>query len=107
MEHFKNIEKRNGCDFGMVDCDLHPNHLAENEWPRVGKSGFDNNLRLNELMAIAYGMNNPKPNIIIKGGPRAKWYLKYSHIDELDEQIARYNFRPSQRNCTMYIITWE
>jgi hypothetical protein len=105
MEHFQKIKKRKGCDIGMMN-DLHPEHLAADEYPRKGKSGFDKKLKLEDIMDIAYRMNNPKPNIIIKAGNNAKWYLKYSPKEEIDERIEKTKFRDLRR-CTMYIIDWE
>tara|TARA_A100001037_G_scaffold304412_1_gene341133 strand:+ start:1453 stop:1761 length:309 start_codon:yes stop_codon:yes gene_type:complete len=102
MEHFKNIEKRLGCDIGLINCDLHP----EDGEGRVGKSGLDKTLKLNEILEIAYKMNDPRPNIIIKGGKNAKWYLKYCRIDKLDKEIEKTKFRDTSR-CTMFIITWD
>ena len=101
MEYFKNIEKRNGVDIGYKN-DLHP---EDNKW-RVGISGLDKTLKLHDLVDIAYAMKNPKPNIIIKGGKNAKWYLKYCLFDEIDKQIEKTKWRDSSR-CTMYIITWD
>ena len=97
-----NIEKRIGCDIGWHDRDLHP----ENGYGRVGKRGLDKNMKLHEIIEIAYTMNNPKPNIIIKGGENAKWYLKYSDKDKIEEGIEKAEWRDNRR-VTMYIITWE
>ena len=100
------VEIREGCDFGIKN-DLHPDHLAANEYPRVGKGGFDKELERDDLIQIAYEMNNPKPNIIIKAGVNAKWYLKYSPIEELDERIEKTKWRTGIKRSTMYIIDWE
>jgi len=35
---------------------------------RVGKEGYDKNLKLNDMIEMAYTMDNPRPNIIIKAG---------------------------------------
>ena len=100
MEHFRNIERRDGVDLGYK-TDLHP----KDRMGRVGKSGFDKTLRLNDIIDIAYSMENPRPNIVIKGGPNAKWYLKHCEEDKIDEKIEKNKWRDSSR-CTMYIITW-
>jgi hypothetical protein len=100
MEHFKNIERRDGVDI-VYKKDLHP---EDNKF-RVGSSGFDKNLKLNDLLEIAYTMNNPRPNIIIKAGKNAKWYLKYCSFDKINEQIEKNKWRDSSR-CIMYIVTW-
>ena len=99
MEYFKNIERRDGVDIGRTN--LHPSSCNF----RVGKCGFNKTLKLNDLIEIAYTMNNPKPNIIIKAGKNAKWYLKYCSSDKIDEQIEKNKWRDCSR-CTMYIITW-
>lgn len=98
MEHFKTIEKRLNSDL-KKGSDLHP----EDGRGRVGKSGFDKNLKLNDLLEIAYTMNNPRPNIIIKAGKNAKWYLKFCMTEIIDEKIASNG--PSR--CTMFIIQWD
>lgn len=97
MEHFIKIEKRLGCDIGRGG-DLHP----EDDRCRVGKSGFDKNLKLYEILEIAYSMKNPRPNIVIKAGKNAKWYLKYCSVDKIEKN----KYRDSSR-CTMYIVIWD
>ena len=101
MEHFTNIEKRMGCDIGRANG-LHP---ADGKW-RVGKEGFNKDLKLNDMIELAYTMENPRPNIVIKGGKNAKWYLKYCIVDKIDEQIEKTKYRDCSR-CSMYIITRE
>lgn len=100
MEHFKNIERRDCVDI-LYKKDLHP---EDNNF-RVGSSGFDKSLKLNDILEIAYTMNNPRPNIIIKAGKNAKWYLKYCSFDKINEQIEKNKWRDSSR-CIMYIVTW-
>lgn len=58
-----NIERRDGVDMTFKK-NIHP---EDKKW-RTGKSGLDKNLKLNNILEIAYSMNNPKPNIIIKAG---------------------------------------
>ena len=84
MEHFTNIEKRLRCDIGRSNG-LHP---PDGKW-RVGKEGFNKDLKLNDMIELAYTMENPRPNIVIKGGKNAKWYLKNCLIEELDQKIER------------------
>ena len=103
MDHFTKIEKKLGCDIGRSNG----LHHEDGKW-RVGKEGVNKNLRLNDLVELAYTMDNPRPNIIIKGGKDAKWYLKYCIADKIDEQIKKpYNRRDNVARCIMYIITWE
>lgn len=101
MEHFRNIERRDGVCIGYKD-DLHP----EDGRGRVGKSGFDKTLRLNDIIDIAYTMENPRPNIIVKGGPNAKWYLKYCEEDKIDDKIEKTKWLKQAKMCTTYIIKW-
>jgi hypothetical protein len=105
MEHFQNIEKRKGCNLKHGN-DLHP----ENKERRIGKFGFDKTSKLNEMLEIAYKMENPRPNIIIKAGKNAKWYLKYCMVNKIEEEITKNkatNEGTGGNRCTMYIITWE
>ena len=105
MDHFTMIEKRNGCDV-KKGCDLHP----EDGRGRVGKSGFDKKLKLNDLLDIAYSMNNPRPNIIIKAGKNAKWYLKFCMVDKIEEKIEenrKHSTAFGPNRCTMYIVKWD
>ena len=101
MEHFTKIEKRIGCDVGRGDG-IHP----EDGRGRVGKEGFDKNFKLYEILEIAYSMKNPRPNIVIKAGKNAKWYLKYCSIDKIDEKIEKNKYRDLSR-CTMYTVIWD
>ncbi len=55
-------------------------------------------------MALAYHMDE-KPNIIIKAGPNAKWYIKKCHPDTLEREIEKQKWRNVSR-CTMYVINW-
>jgi len=41
----------------------------------VGKRGIDKNYNLQQILELAHKMEE-KPNIIIKAGPKAKWYFK-------------------------------
>ena len=101
MDHFTKIEKRLGCDIGRQN-DLHP---KDGKW-RVGKSGFDKTLKLTDMIELAHTMENPRPNIVIKAGKNAKWYLKYCEVDKIDEQIKKTEYRDCSRSI-MYIITWD
>ena len=102
MDHFTKIEKRLGCDIGRQN-DLHP---KDGKW-RVGKSGFDKTLKLTDMIELAHTMKDPRPNIVIKAGKNAKWYLKYCEEDKIDEKIEKTKWISQSSRCTTYIITWE
>ena len=70
MEHIASLEKRIGADLGYHESNLRP----ANDEGCVGKSGLDKSLSLERVVEIAYKMDE-KPNVIIKAGPRAMWYL--------------------------------
>ena len=94
MEHIKNVQIRKGVDVGYHSSNLHP-------YPR----GIDESYTFEMVLNLAYEMEN-KPNIIIKAGPRAKWYLKYFQKDTIEDEIEKQKWRDTSR-CTMYIIDWE
>ena len=102
MEHFERIQKNRGCDIGRGN-DIHP----EDGTGRVGKSGFDKQLQLNDIIEIAYTIKNPRPNIIIKAGENAKWYLKYCDLSQVDEKIQQTKKWRDTSRATMYVIEWE
>lgn len=101
MEHIKQITKRVGADVGYHSSNLHP----ANREGCVGKSGIDKNYTLGQVIELAYKMDE-KPNIIIKAGPNAKWYLKRFSLDSINEEIERQQWRDLSRS-TMYVIEWD
>ncbi len=107
MEYVKKFNKRDGCDFGYHQDNLHP----ESGEGRVGKSGIDKTKTLTEVIKLASTMNNPRPNIIVKAGKNAKWYLKYTLLNELEEKIKKAKWNGTRdaklKRCTMYIIEWD
>ncbi len=101
MEHFKHIEKRCGCDIGYHESNLHP---IDREGC-VGAAGIDKSYTLSMVMNLAYKMPD-KPNILIKAGKNAKWYMKKFPPDKIDEAIEKQKWRDTTRS-TLYIIDWE
>ena len=101
MEHVKNIEQRKGVDVGYNGSNIQP---IDREGC-VGASGIDKSYTLDMVMKLAYKLDN-KPNIIIKAGPNAKWYMKKVHVDEIDNEIEKQKWRNTSR-CTMFIIDWD
>jgi len=100
MEHFKSVEKREGCD--LYGDNIHPIDRVG----CVGKSGIDKSYTLDMVMKLAYKMDD-KPNIIIKGGKNAKWYMKKVQPNKIDDAIEKYKFKDNIHLCTMYIIVWD
>jgi hypothetical protein len=102
MEHIRKFEKRNGCDVGYHSSNIHP---ADGEG-RVGARGIDKNLTLVQLIEIAYKMEE-KPNILVKAGPNAKWYIKKFDSNIIDEEIEKQRKWRDISKSTMYIIEWD
>jgi len=100
MEHVKSIEIRKGVDIGYRN-DIQP----INREGCVGASGIDKSFTLEMVLQLAYKINN-KPNIIIKGGKNAKWYLKRYPKDVIDKEIEKEKWRDTSRKI-MYIIDWN
>jgi len=50
---------------------------------------------------------NEKPNIIIKAGPRAKWYLKHCSKDLIDTEIEKQKSWRDISRSIMWIIDWD
>ena len=101
MEHFKNIEKRNGCDVGYHGSNIHP---IDREGC-VGAGGIDKSYTLDMVLDLASRIEC-KPNIIIKAGKNAKWYIKKVPPNKIDEAIEKQKWRDISRS-TMYIIDWN
>jgi hypothetical protein len=102
MEHIRQIQKRIGCDVGYNSSNLHP----ANAESRVGVSGIDKNFTLGQMIEIAYKMEE-KPNILIKAGPNAKWYIKKFDPNVIEEEIEKQRSWRDISRCTMYIIEWD
>jgi hypothetical protein len=97
MEYIKEV--RQGVDAGYgITCSLHP----ANGEGRKGKHGLDKDLTLEQVIHLARSMEE-KPNIIIKAGKNAKWYLKRYTMEELPGEIEKQQWRDTS-NCTMYIL---
>ena len=102
MEHVKKqIKIREGVDVGYNGSNIQP---IDREGC-VGAGGIDKSYTLDMVMKLAYKMDD-KPNIIIKAGQNAKWYMKKIHVDEIDNEIEKQKWRNTSR-CTMFIIDWD
>lgn len=103
MEHVKNIERRKGVDVGYHNSNIHPTDRQG----CIGTRGIDKTFTFEMVLELAYKIEiERRPNIIIKAGPNAKWYLKRFQKELIDEEIEKQNWRDTSR-CTMYIIDWE
>jgi len=94
-------------DFKNDRNDVHP----DDEYATDGKSGLLACLTLQEAINICSRMN-PRPNVIIKAGPKAKWYFKgpypRSDIGPLVEQNAKKKWREKDTaRRIMYVIVWN
>ena len=90
MEYIKKLELQDGVDIGFHD--------------EIHKHGHDKTISLEQIVKIAYNMDE-KPNIIIKAGKNAKWYLKKCPRDDITNKINKQKWRDTSR-CTMYVIEW-
>ena len=102
MEHIKNIERRVGVDIGYHSSNIYP----EDEECRVGRHGIDKSYTFEMVLELASKMED-KPNIIIRGGKNAKWYLKRVQKEQIDDEIEKTTWRNNIKYNTMYIIDWE
>mgnify|MGYP003345874215 CR=1 FL=1 len=70
------------------------------------KSGIDKNYILSQILQLAYQMT-PRPNIIIKAGTNAKWYLKICPTESIPARIQSQQWRNNVKRCTMWVIEWD
>ena len=94
MEHVNSYYTVAGADITFKTGDIEPS----NSEGRVGTSGINKSLTHEQVIRIAYNtVCDPtceNPNIIIKAGPNAKWYLKYWEPATLQNQIAKWRASP-------------
>jgi len=99
MEHAINIRRMTGIDvnYGTQSC-INIDNCPERE----GAAGYNKNTTLSRMFELAY---QTKANIIAKGGPNAKWYLKKINLDTIDEKINKQRWRDTSR-ITLWVIEW-
>lgn len=76
---------------------------------RVGKQGFNKELTIEQVVAIASKMPE-KPNIIIKAGVNAKWYIKKCDIANIDLEIKKNResvYGKNSHRCTLHMLEWN
>ena len=107
MEHVNTIKTRRGCDVGWHSTNIEP----INREGCVGVRGIDKSYTIDMVIKLAYKIKN-KPNIIVRAGRYAKWYLKKvppnqieSSIDKFEKKNPKTKLR--RENFTMYIIVWN
>ena len=103
MEHVKQFQKRQGVSVGYgPSTNLYP----ANGEGRVGAEGINKEYTLIQMIELAYKMEQ-KPNILIKAGPNAKWYIKKYDPSVIEEEIEKQlSWRDLSRQ-TMYVIEWD
>jgi len=101
MDQISNIEIRRGVDLGYHSSNIHP----VDKYGCVGKQGIDKSFTIEMILEIASKIDEI-PNIIIKSGKNAKWYLKLLKKDLIDDAIINQQWRNTTR-CVMYIIDWN
>ena len=101
MEHARKIERMDGVDVSFGKDNQLIN--IENSPEREGASGYNKNCSLAKMFELAY---QTKANIIAKGGPNAKWYLKKIDLDMIQEKIRKQEWRNTSR-VKLWIINWE
>ena len=94
----KYIQRRPGSDVKLEN--LRP---VNGEGCVGRKNGIDGRLSLEQVIELASKMVE-KPNIIIKGGKKAQWYIKQCPVDEIEGE--KYGEWKDVSRCTMYIIDW-
>lgn len=64
---------------------------------------YPNTNTLNDILNILknWPKNREKPNLIIRGGVKGKWYLKYRPINEIE------SFKKERKNHTVWVIEWK
>jgi len=102
MEHIESFQRRDGVDIGFgIKDEMHP---LDREGC-VGQAGINKDFTLLQMIELASRME-PRPNIIVKGGPRAKWRLKKFQPHEIDGGIERQRWRNTSGH-KMWVIKWK
>jgi hypothetical protein len=106
MEHVRKYERRDNADLKWGK------ELRPVNGEGCGESnGIDKTYTFDMVRALAYQMPE-KPNIIIKGGKNAMWYIKKCATNEIDREIEKLrncssSWEKKMVRCTMYIIEWD
>ena len=101
MDHVKAFRKIYGVDAGYHSSVIHP----ANGEGRVGVRGIDKTYTREQVFDLARRMN-PRPNIIVRSGPTAKWYFKRFPLDTLETESQKQTWRDTSRTV-MYVLEWD
>lgn len=88
-------------NWGNADLKWRNNIKPLNNKYCVGKEGIDKNLTFPEVCELAFEV---KANIIVKGGPNAKWYLKKIDKNKIQQGIIK--AKPFIKNQSMWEVEW-
>ena len=94
--------RREGSDLGHL---IYPADGSKDAEKRDGARGFLKTLTLGEMIGIASRMEE-RPNIIVKAGLNAKWYLKSFPKERIDEEFENNRTREGVKNCTLWVWEW-
>ena len=90
MNFVKKYQQICGADIQHKTGDIEP-HNGEG---RIGMSGIDKYLPIEVIIRIAHKTicdpNCGNPNVIIKAGKNAKWYLKHCDAAKLPQEITKW-----------------
>ena len=101
MNYTRSIQTMKGVDVGYHGSNIRP----INGEGCVGKNGIDKSYTFEMVLKLAHQID-PRPNIIVKAGENAKWYLKRVAKEDIAENVSKQQWRDTSR-CTMYIIEWD
>jgi len=109
MDNITNIKRIPGVDVGF-----HNNIKPINNEGVTGKNnGINKNFTFEMILNIAYKIETSnRPNIIVRSGKIAMWYLKRCSIEEIPDRIKKEEEGMRGKNgrlkhFQMYIIEWE
>jgi hypothetical protein len=101
MELAKDVKNKKCCDVSFGK-DIEP----INREGCVGKNnGIDKTYTFEQVMRLAYKMDD-KPNIIVRAGKKAKWYMKKCPLNTIDEKIEKQQWRQKDRDQLKYYDMW-
>lgn len=103
--------------FQHADISIGNNIRPSQDQGAVGKGGIDKNIPFERVVKIAYETKDDsgrRPNVIIKAGINAKWYLKFCPEEKLDDRISKWRNSKSgiekkkmKVPPTLYFIQWN